>query len=498
MPYKLLHRELKQGIMQGEDTLMDRTIFIGIVVCILVLIGGIAAFIRYRYTRPNTRDVRFIASATIAAVVILIVAAYSLPQVTASPRTDPQKLPSATGSTIIKIAADLPDSGLDQDWAPVENAAHLAVDQANAHHTIPGYTLVFDPKDDVGPAGFNDPAVGAANVTEFISDALVAGIIGPVNSGVADKEMPITNKAPIALISPSNTNPCLTEDTAASGCSGANNLLLTLRPTGKVNYFRVVTTDDYQGLAGAVYMARLGYKKAYVIDDAETYGIRNANVFTGAWAKVGGLVLGHSSEPSTTTSYISLLKRVEALHPDFIYFGGLDTTGGTLIRQQMLKIPGLQNLPFVSDDGTVSPAFATAFQPLGGGPVYGTVAVVDQSNNPKATAFQQQYAAAFPKVPSNAWSPAAYDAANILIQAIKTSLANGVHTPASSSDAAGAVTFRTAVIAAIQHIQYDGITGHQSFDANGDTNLKIITIYTLGMNAANKPDWLVKSQIAVQ
>jgi branched-chain amino acid transport system substrate-binding protein len=478
---------------------MDRTIFIGIVVCILVIIGAMAAFIRYRYTRPNTRDVRFIVSATIAAVVILIVAAYSLPQVTASPRTDPQKLPSPTGSTIIKIAADLPYSRLDQDLgAPIENAAHLAVDQANAHHTIPGYTLVFDPKDDVGPQGFHDPAVGAANVTEFISDALVAGIIGPANSDVAFTEMPITNRAPIALISPSTTHPCLTKDTSVSGCSDTNHPIPSLRPTGKVNYFRLVTTDDLQGSAGADYMARLGYKKVYVIDDAESYGISHANDFTGAWAKVGGLVLGRSSEPATTTSYISLLKRVEALHPDFIYFGGLDATGGTQIRQQMQHIPGLQNLPFVSDDGTVSPAFAPAIQPLGGGPVYGTVALVDQRNNPKATAFEQQYAAAFPKEPSNAWSAAAYDAANILIQAIKTSLLHGVHTPASSSDAAGAVTFRAAVIAAIQHMQYDGITGHQSFDANGDTNLKLITIYTLGLDASNKPAWVVKSQIAVQ
>ena len=70
----------------------------------------------------------------------------------------------------------------------------------------------------------------------------------------------------------------------------------------------------------------------------------------------------------------------------------------------MLKIPGLQNLPFVSDDGTVSPAFATAIQPLGGGPVYGKEAIVDPSNNPKVMSFEQQYAAAFPNEPSNVWS----------------------------------------------------------------------------------------------
>ena len=59
---------------------MDRTIFIGIVACIIVIIGGIAAFIRYKYTRPHTRDVRLIASATLVAVVILIVGAYTLPR----------------------------------------------------------------------------------------------------------------------------------------------------------------------------------------------------------------------------------------------------------------------------------------------------------------------------------------------------------------------------------------------------------------------------------
>src|SRR5579863_3714219 len=65
------------------------------------------------------------------------------------------------GSTTIKIATELPVSGKDESSGkPTENGAHLAVDQANANHTIPGYTLVFDPKDDVGVSGTNDPVVG--------------------------------------------------------------------------------------------------------------------------------------------------------------------------------------------------------------------------------------------------------------------------------------------------------------------------------------------------
>jgi branched-chain amino acid transport system substrate-binding protein len=405
--------------------------------------------------------------------------------------------PTASASITIKIGSDLPVSGKDtSSGKPAQNGAQLAVDQANQNHTISGVTLVFDPKDDVGPSGTHDPTQGAQNVTALVSDALVAGMVGPFNSSVAKAEMPISNAAPLAQISPANTNPCLTKDTAASGCSGVNNLLPTLRPSSKVNYFRIATTDDHQGPAGADYMAKLGFKKVYVIDDAETYGIGIAKAFIGEWQKLNLSVLGHASEPGTTTSFVSLLTQVAATHPDMIYFGGVDSTGGTLIRQQMQQVPGLQNLPYAGGDGIVTPSFATTIQPLKGGPVYGTVAVVDTSKNPNATTFVSQYKAAFTD-PINVYSAASYDCANIIIQAIKTALANGAKAPTSSSDSATAVTFRTAVIAAVQGIAYNGVTGHQSFDSNGDTLLKIISIYKLGLNTSNQADWLYASAVNV-
>jgi branched-chain amino acid transport system substrate-binding protein len=406
--------------------------------------------------------------------------------------------PTASASVTIKIASSLPVSGKDQSSGkPAQNGAQLAVDQANANHTIPNVTLAFDPKDDVGPSGLHDPTVGAANVTGLISDAEVAGIVGPFNSSVAKAEMPITNQAPIALISPANTNPCLTKDTAESGCSGANNLLSTLRPTGKVSYFRVATTDDHQGPAGADYFYKQNIRKVYVIDDAETYGIGIAKAFIGEWTKDGGTLLGHSSEPGTTTSYVSLLTQIASMHPDGIYFGGLDSTGGILIKQQMKQVPGLASLPFAGGDGIVTPTFATTIQPLGGGKVFGTVAVVDTSKNANAATFVSQYKSAFPNDPINVYSAASYDCANILIQAVKSALAGGAKAPTSSSDASTATAFRTAVIAAVQGIAYDGVTGHQSFDVNGDTQLKIISIYQLGLNTTSKPDWLYEAAVNV-
>jgi branched-chain amino acid transport system substrate-binding protein len=405
---------------------------------------------------------------------------------------------AVTGSTTIKIATDFPVSGADESSGkPAEDGAHLAVNQANTNHTIPGYTLVFNPTDDVGPSGIHDPAIGSQHVTQLISDALVAGIVGPFNSNVAKAEMPIANQAPIAQISPANTNPCLTKDTAAAGCNGANDLLPTLRPTNKVSYFRIATTDDHQGPAGADYLyQKLNLKKVYVIDDAETYGVGIANAFVGEWKTLGGTVLGHSSEPGKTTTYVSLLTQIATQHPDVIYFGGLDSTGGILIRKQMNQVPGLQNIPLGGGDGLVTPTFASTIG-TGGATTYGTVAVVDTSKNPAAVTFNSQFKAAFTD-PENVYSAAAYDCANILIQGIKTALAGGAHTPKDASDLTGAKTFRQAVINAIQNISYTGVTGHQSFDSNGDTTNKVITIYKLGLNTtSNKPDWLFESAVTV-
>ena len=125
-----------------------------------------------------------------------------------------------TGNAIIKVAVDLPISGGDASIGkPTENGAQLAVDQANANKTIPNVTLQFTPFDDVGVGGVHDPQKGANNITAMQGDALIVGAVGPFNSNVARAEMPIANKIPLALISPSNTNPCLTQNSAAVGCS---------------------------------------------------------------------------------------------------------------------------------------------------------------------------------------------------------------------------------------------------------------------------------------
>jgi branched-chain amino acid transport system substrate-binding protein len=269
----------------------------------------------------------------------------------------------------------------------------------------------------------------------------------------------------------------------------------TLRPTGKVTYFRIATTDDHQGPANADYLYKTkSYKTAYVVDDAETYGIGIANTFSTEWTKLGGTVLGRSSEPGTTTSFVSLLTQIASKKPDVIYFGGTNSTGGTLIRQQMAQVPALKNTPFAGGDGIVAAAFATAVG-LTGGPVYGTVASSDVTKNPAAASFVKNYTTTYGTL--GAYSAAGYDCAKIVIQAIKTALANGAKVPKDSSDTAGAKPFRQAVIDAIQKTDYTGLTGHHTFDANGDTTNKVILVEQLA-DVSGTPGWKVITSVTVQ
>ena len=247
---------------------------------------------------------------------------------------------------------------------------------------------------------------------------------------------------------------------------------------------------------GANYLYKTkGYKKAYVIDDAETYGIGIASAFIKEFQADGGTVLGHSSEPGTTTSYLSLLTQIAAKNPDVIYFAGLDSTGGILVRQQMLQIAALKNTRLCrwrwpSDQHLCHDDWPDRWPGLR----YGCNC--RPGSLASAQTFITQFKSTYGASAYGAYSASAYDCMNILIQAVKTALANGAKTPQNSSDAAGAKTFRQAVINAIQGISFDGVTGHQSFDANGDTTDKVISVYQLA-DVSGKPDWKFLTQQSI-
>lgn len=410
---------------------------------------------------------------------------------TASPTARGTAAPTGTGPVVIKIGAALPSSGPDASkGVDAENGAQMAVDAANASTLLPGYRLAFNALNDAGANGSPDTTTGAANAKTLINDAQTAGILGPFDTTTAQAELPLTNAAPLVMLSPFATDPCLTQQDPAAGCSAS--LPGTVRPTGNVTFFRIVPTNSQQGIVMADYLfQQLHFKTVSVIDDTSPSGVALATGFMNEWQKQGGFVLEHRSE-APTSSYVSLLTQIAATKPDLIFYAGSDTTGGTLIRQQMQQVPSLQNTPFAGGEGIHTTSFATTIG-LTGGPVYSTAIGVDVTALPSAASFVQQYQAKYGQPPSIS-SASGFDSTNLLIAAIKTAIAEGAKPPTTAGNTAAAKLFRQAVINAVAKTSYDGVAGHYSFNANGDPVSVSIPILQLAA-VSGRPAW---KQVNVQ
>ena len=172
----------------------------------------------------------------------------------------------ASGGGSYKIGIDMPQQGSELAGSePVINGMKLALKQAGGK--AGSYTIEVPKASILDDAlnGVHDPQTGAQNAGIFIADPKVIGMLGPLNSNVAKAQIPLTNDAGLAQCSPANTNEGLTKPEF-----GALDVRKA-KPT-EINYVRVATTDDLQSKADADYLAGLGVKNLYIIDDTETFG----------------------------------------------------------------------------------------------------------------------------------------------------------------------------------------------------------------------------------
>jgi branched-chain amino acid transport system substrate-binding protein len=407
-------------------------------------------------------------------------------------------LPRGGPSMVIKIGVNVPGRGDSQDnGLPIEQGVDLAIQDAS----IPGYTLQLDFQDEVPSGSFlPDSTQAKKNMQSFISDAQVAGVIGPYESSIAKEIMHAANIAPIALISPSNTYPCLTKDSSDAGCSGQNDLLPMVRPTGKVTYFRIAPTDDYQGPAIANYLfenlkPRTRPATVYVIDDGEVYGMGLATSFINEWRKLNGSVIAYKHD-SDTNDYPSLVQAMSKKPPDVVFFAGRTDLGAEEFYQQLQFNNALQHTVYAGGSGLVSPPdFPAIVSPITN-PIYASFPFVDVESLPGTASFRDHFKRVEGANDYGRYTAPGYDSANVLLQAIKTVINKGVLPPRNASDVNGAKVFRQAVIDAIQGISYDGITGHISFDTNGDTTNRALTIYNI-VDVNGQPGWKCLEQVTI-
>jgi branched-chain amino acid transport system substrate-binding protein len=343
------------------------------------------------------------------------------------------------------------------------------------------YTLAYQSCDDsTAQAGKWDSGKASANANAYAQNSSVAGVIGTFNSGAAEIEIPILNRAPngpIAMVSPANTYVGLTHGGPGTAAGEPGKYY----PTGKRNYARVVAADDYQGAADAILAKSLGIKKVFILNDKEAYGLGVATNFKNAATKLNVKVVGFTAWDGKASSYEALAVKIKASGAQGVFVGGLICeNGGKVIKDIGAGAPGVKIL---MPDG-FTPVSATVQQ--GGSASEGAFVSVAGLPNAALKGAGAKFVKDFTKADKKApdpYSVYAAQAAEALVGAIAQS--NGT---------------RADIAKQLFKIKLkNSILGTLSFNANGDVTANPVTIYRIkgGKSTTYKvivpPNSLVKS-----
>ncbi|ARP74008.1 branched chain amino acid ABC transporter substrate-binding protein [Streptomyces pluripotens] len=355
-----------------------------------------------------------------------------------------------SGNVTVTIGVDAPLTGQNSATGlGIQYGAQIAVDDANKNKTVPGVTFKIKALDDKAI-----PATGQQNATQLVSDSNVLGVVGPLNSGVATQMQQTFATANLVEISPSNTAPELTQ--------GKNWQTAKQRPFK--TYFRTATTDALQGAFAADYAYNgLKKKKAFVVDDKQTYGAGLSKIFRQQFVKQGGKVIGTDHVNVGDRDFSTLVTKIKNSGADILYYGGQYDESEVLTKQ--LKEAGAK-IPLFGGDGMFTPTYIKTAGKTAEGDLVTSIGVpVDTL--PAAKDFVATYKAK--KYPGDygTYGSYAYDATTAIIKAVGQVVKNGK----VPSDA------RAKVVDAVQNTSFDGISGKISFDQYGDTTNKQLTVY---------------------
>ena len=316
-----------------------------------------------------------------------------------------------------------------------ENGARLAIEEINAKGlTVNGQkiTLVLDAQDDAA-----DPRQATQVAQKLVDDKVVA-VVGHLNSGASIPASKIYSDAGIVQISPSSTNPAYTQQ-------------------GFKTTYRVVATDAQQGPALANYAAKnLNVKTVAVVDDSTAYGQGLANEFEKTAKSLGLKVMSHDATNDKAVDFRAILTKIKGENPDAIMYGGMDATGGPFAKQA--RQLGLR-AKVLSGDGVCTESLAQLAGAAAGNVVCSQAGMAVERMEGGAQ-FSAKYTKRFGH-PIEFDAPFTYDAVYIIVDAMKR---------ANSTDS-------SKVLAKIAGTDYKGVTGQTTFDAKGDLQHGVISLY---------------------
>ncbi len=340
---------------------------------------------------------------------------------------------------VVKIGHVGPVSGPQAHYGKDnENGARMAIDDLNAKGvTIGGKKVKFElvAEDDAA-----DPKQGTAAATK-LCDMKVNGIVGHLNSGTTLPASKIYNDCGIPHITPSSTNPKITQN-------------------GYKTTFRVLANDNALGAGLALYAANaLKLKKVAIIDDRSPYGQGVAEVFKKTAASKGIQIVDEQFTTDKATDFMAILTAIKAKGPDGIFYGGMSPQAGPMLRQ--MEQLGLSNVKFFGGDGICDQEIMKL---SGGAKTLGNVVCAEGGASlekmPGGKDWKARYDAKFPKQ-FQVYSPYVYDATMVLVDAM-------VKAGSADPKVYGAQLFKT---------DYQGVTAKVQFEADGDLKNPAMTLY---------------------
>jgi len=272
---------------------------------------------------------------------------------------------AGTAVAEIKIAVGGPITGPSAaTGAQMKNGVDQAATDINAAGGILGQKISVSYGDDV-----SDPKQGVSVANKFSADG-VKFVIGHYNSGVTISSSEVYQENGILQITPASTNPTVTE-------------------RKMWNIFRVCGRDDQQGqVAGEYIVKHFKGKKVAVVHDKTTYGKGLADETRKAMGKGGMKEVLYEGVNTGEKDYSALVSKIKQSGADLIYWGGLYTEGGLIVRQ--MRDQGVK-APLMGGDGITSDEFAS----VGGPGVEGTLMTYgpDPRNKPDAKKVVEEFRA---------------------------------------------------------------------------------------------------------
>jgi branched-chain amino acid transport system substrate-binding protein len=355
---------------------------------------------------------------------------------------------------VVKIGISMPITGADADGADVIlKGAQMAIAEINEKGGVGGHKLEAVVFDSATPAaGQYDPAQAATNYKKFIADPMVLAAVGPVMSGEGKAISPIISEADMATVSPSATNPDITDPQYKA----------QYRPKGKAVFFRTVTTDAHQGPNMANYLFhQLKVKSVYVLDDSGAFGVGIADKFQKRATELGIKVLGRDRLDPKEADYKTILTKIKGMNPDALYYGGVMQAAAKLAPQAYEVMPRVIK---AGSDGV----YDTSWPKQSGKEAiegwYCTQASPELLTDPKLEAWVTKYKNVYKRDLTN-YAITSYNAVQVIADAVdRTVKAKKPLTRANLREA-------------IQATKISSNQGPIAFDDNGDITNRVVSLY---------------------